>query len=86
MALGFHYAVADMTVTVCEKLRKIEGIQKIALGGGVFQNGILLEKVYNSLSHKGFQVYMNNQLPPNDSAISLGQVYLGLRDRTCWDN
>lgn len=86
LALGFHYAVADMTVTVCEKLRKIEGIQKIALGGGVFQNGILLEKVYNSLSHKGFQVYMNNQLPPNDSAISLGQVYLGLRDRTCWDN
>lgn len=85
LALGFHYAVADMTVTVCEKLRKKEGIQKIALGGGVFQNGILLEKVCNSLSDKGFQVYMNNQLPPNDSSISLGQVYLGLRGRICCD-
>jgi hydrogenase maturation protein HypF len=81
LALGFHHAVADMTVTVCEILRKKEGIQKVALSGGVFQNAILLERVYNGLSERGFQVYTNNLLPPNDSSISLGQVFLGLIDK-----
>lgn len=80
LALSFHYAVADMTVKVCGILRKKERTNTVVLSGGVFQNTILLERIYNGLMREGFLVYTNKQLPPNDSSISLGQVYLGLMD------
>jgi hydrogenase maturation protein HypF len=43
----------------------------------VFQNTVLTEHAVRFLREKGFQVYMNLSVPPNDGGISLGQVYLG---------
>lgn len=82
LALGFHYAVADMTVKVCELIRQKEGTNKVVLSGGVFQNSVLLERALRGLMEKGFLVYINQILPPNDGSISLGQVYLGLMDES----
>lgn len=80
LALGFHKAVINMTVTVCDILRNKENINQVALSGGVFQNSILLEGITKALEEKEFLVYTNKELPPNDGSISLGQVYLGLLD------
>lgn len=78
-ALGFHYAVADMMVAVCERLRTDYGTDTVALSGGVFQNTVLTERACKLLRERGFSVYYNLAVPPNDGCISLGQVYIALK-------
>ncbi len=78
-ALGFHYAVADMMVKVCERLRTDYGTDTVALSGGVFQNTVLTERACRLLREREFLVYYNLAVPPNDGCISLGQVYIALK-------
>ena len=78
-ALGFHYAVADMMVKVCERLRTDYETDTVALSGGVFQNTVLTECACRLLRERGFVVYYNLAVPPNDGCISLGQVYIALK-------
>ena len=47
---------------------------EIALGGGVFQNEILLGQTVDLLREEGFTVYRSMQVPPNDGAVALGQA------------
>jgi len=74
MAAKFHNTVAEFTVDLCGKIRKDTGINEIALSGGVFQNKYLTEKVVFLLEDKGFKVYIQRKVPPNDGGISLGQA------------
>ncbi len=76
LALGFHLAIADMTLEVCRRVREREGVNVVALSGGVFQNGLLLAAVTRRLAADGFLVYRNILYPPNDGCIGLGQAYL----------
>lgn len=46
----------------------------MALGGGVFQNEILLQGLTQALAGEGFTVLRPLRLPANDGAISLGQA------------
>ena len=46
----------------------------MALGGGVFQNAVLLAAVVAGLDADGFEVLRPRLLPPNDGGIALGQV------------
>ncbi len=78
-ALGFHYAVANMMVEVCERLRAKRRTDTIALSGGVFQNTVLTERACRLLRERGFMVYYNLAVPPNDGCISLGQTYIALK-------
>ena len=78
LALGFHYAVAEMIVRTCCWQREINQISTIALSGGVFQNTVLTERTLKLLREEGFQVFYNLAVPPNDGGISLGQTYIGL--------
>ncbi len=78
LALGFHYGAADAVLRVCEIIREEQGIHTVALSGGVFQNTVLTELVLKLLREKGFLVYLNMAVPPNDGCISLGQTYIGL--------
>jgi hydrogenase maturation protein HypF len=77
LALGFHYAVADMILQVCIKIRQKQNCSVVALSGGVFQNTVLTEGVCRLLRDNQFQVFINNTVPPNDGSISLGQAYVG---------
>ncbi len=74
IAAKFHNTVTEFTVDLCGKIRENTGINKIALSGGVFQNKYLTEKVIFSLEDKGFEVYIQRKVPPNDGGISLGQA------------
>jgi len=78
LALGFHYAVADMILKVCGKIREAEHIEAVALSGGVFQNKILMERALALLRAEGFTPYYNISVSPNDGGICLGQNYLGM--------
>ncbi len=75
LAKGFICAVADFVVKMCIRLRE-HGVTSVALGGGTFQNRILLERVWEALLGEGFLVYRNEQVPPGDGGLCLGQAYL----------
>ncbi|MBU4349042.1 carbamoyltransferase HypF, partial [bacterium] len=76
MSAKFHNTVAEFTFGLCGKIRENSGINKIALSGGVFQNKYLTEKVVSLLEDKGFKVYIQRKVPPNDGGISLGQAVI----------
>lgn len=50
----------------------------IILSGGVFQNKIFLKKVLKELKILNKKYYINEKTSPNDSGISLGQIYFYL--------
>lgn len=72
LALGFHNALTKAVVIAAEKIK----VKTVALCAGSFQNRILLENTYNSLTEKGFVVYFNNKVPSGDGGLALGQAYL----------
>jgi hydrogenase maturation protein HypF len=51
-----------------------DGLDTIALTGGVFQNALLTEVVEEGLRRKGFTVLVHSAIPPNDGGISIGQA------------
>jgi hydrogenase maturation protein HypF len=79
IALGFHFAVADMILAVCKRTRKRHQISTVALTGGVFQNRILMERALFLLREEGFSVFYNVSVGPNDGGICLGQNYIGMK-------
>ena len=79
LALGFHYAVADMILEVCKLIRQREGINTVALTGGVFQNKILMEQTLGLLRNESFEPYYNISVGPNDGGICLGQNLIGMK-------
>jgi hydrogenase maturation protein HypF len=79
IALGFHYAVADMILKVCRLIRQKESADTAALSGGVFQNKILMERTLALLRADGFRPYYNISVGPNDGGICLGQNYIAMK-------
>ena len=76
-ALGFHTAISDMILQMCIQTREEEGINSVALSGGVFQNALLLELTTKRLAASGFEVYTNQAVPCGDGGLALGQAYVG---------
>ena len=77
-ALGFHLAICDMIEQMSLLVRDTEQINDIALSGGVFQNTFLAELVIKRLAARGFAVFSNEAVPPNDGGLALGQAYVGM--------
>jgi hydrogenase maturation protein HypF len=72
----FHNTMAKIILTVCLRVRKASGNEKVALSGGVFQNTLLLDKTFTLLDKSGFKVYTQHRVPPNDGGIALGQAVI----------
>jgi hydrogenase maturation protein HypF len=96
VALRFHTAVSDLIANLAVRCRERTGLERVALGGGVFQNALLLDQAEHALTDRGFTVLRPRLLPPNDGGIALGQILVGasaqpqnqqpqtqLGDRTC---
>lgn len=75
-ALGFHLAVAEMTLEICRRIKEETGESRVALSGGVFANLLLLGECRRLLQDGGFEVYLNSAVPMNDGGISLGQAWI----------
>ena len=70
----FHLTLMEVLTKACILLRDDSGLEKVVLGGGVFQNRTLLAGMEARLSEKGFQVFSKALVPSNDGGIALGQA------------
>ena len=77
LALSFHERIIDMIVSECETIGSETGARQVALTGGTFQNKILMEGVVGKLRERGFDVFYNISVSPNDGGIALGQAFIG---------
>jgi hydrogenase maturation protein HypF len=76
IAAGFHAAVARLIAALAERARAETGLTVVALGGGVFQNVVLLEAAQARLGERGFTVLRPRLLPPGDGGLALGQLLI----------
>ena len=72
----FHQTLSHMIVETCQVLRSKEGLNRVVLSGGVFQNILLLSLVTKGLKEANFEVYTHHLIPTNDGGISLGQAVI----------
>jgi len=72
----FHDAFAGAVLTTAGLVQALYGISKVVLTGGVFMNRYLVEQCAVQLQEAGFTVVLNQELPPNDGCISLGQAII----------
>jgi len=70
----FHKTVSGIALAACQCLRAQTGLDEVALSGGVWQNGILLDLARAQLQNAGFVVYVHRQAPANDGGLALGQA------------
>ena len=78
LAARFHSSVAVMVREVCTDLRRLYGLNQVALSGGVWQNAFLLTLTVGLLQEAGFELYIHRQVPTNDGGLSLGQVMVAM--------
>jgi hydrogenase maturation protein HypF len=74
LAAAFHLAVGDTTVEAVASACTEHAIGRVALGGGVFQNSLLLAIVGGALANRGLEILLPQRLGPNDGGISYGQA------------
>ena len=76
IAAAFHNTLAALIVDVCQIVRQREGLDRVCLSGGTFQNMFLLQRAVQGLRQNGFQVFLHSKVPPNDGGIALGQAVI----------
>ena len=78
VARRFHDALVRLVVLISQLTFQIYGIKKVVLSGGVWMNRYLVENTVKSLQNEGFDVVLNNDLPPNDGGVSYGQAVVAV--------
>jgi hydrogenase maturation protein HypF len=81
IATKLHNTIIMIIFDTVVSIRKQEGISKVALSGGVFQNSVLLTGVLKKLREDNFEVFTHAALPSNDGGISLGQLAVAAKRR-----
>jgi hydrogenase maturation protein HypF len=74
VAARFHETLAQAVAEVCTRVRASDGLERVCLSGGSFQNVRLLEGTIVALDRAGFRVYWHSEIPPNDGGLALGQA------------
>jgi hydrogenase maturation protein HypF len=74
IARKFHNTVIEFTVKLCQIIKLHFNLKKGVLSGGVWQNKILLQGVYQKLTAAGFKVYFPEQISCTDQGLALGQL------------
>ena len=70
----FHRTVACVVRDACIRIRDLDGLNRVCLSGGVFQNLRLLRHTVDELRAQRFEVFVHHRVPANDGGISLGQA------------
>ncbi|MGB9629723.1 MAG: carbamoyltransferase HypF, partial [Thermodesulfobacteriota bacterium] len=73
---GFHRTISRLIIETCQIIRSREGMNRVVLSGGVFQNMSLLKTTVEGLEESGFEVFNHHFVPTNDGGISLGQAVI----------
>lgn len=74
LALNFHVAVARSSARIASDICVHEGIDTVALSGGVFMNRLLLQLLTRELKSAGLTVLVPHTVPVNDGCIAYGQA------------
>lgn len=74
LALDFHVAVARSSARIAREICAREGIDTVALSGGVFMNRLLLQLLTRELKSAGLTVLVPHTVPVNDGCIAYGQA------------
>ena len=74
LALDFHVAVARSSARIASDICVHEGIDTVALSGGVFMNRLLLQLLARGLKSAGLTVLVPHAVPVNDGCIAYGQA------------
>ncbi|WP_346963356.1 carbamoyltransferase HypF [Collinsella aerofaciens] len=74
LALDFHIAIARSSARIARKICAREGIDTVALSGGVFMNRLLLQLLARELKSAGLTVLVPHTVPVNDGCIAYGQA------------
>ena len=70
----FHNTLCAAIGEVCSRIRASDGVHRVCLSGGSFQNLYLLGRTVVELRHRGFEVFLHAAVPANDGGLSLGQA------------
>lgn len=74
LALDFHIAIARSSARIAREICAREGIDTVALSGGVFMNRLLLQLLTHELKDAGLAVLVPHAVPVNDGCIAYGQA------------
>lgn len=75
----FHATLAVGLADWIKKLSNKLNLTQIALGGGCFHNELLLKLISERLILEPLQILTAQQLLPDDSAIAVGQAWVGMQ-------
>ena len=70
----FHRTMACVVRDACLRIRKSDGLNRVCLSGGTFQNLRLLRHAVDQLRAQRFEVFVHRRVPTNDAGLSLGQA------------
>lgn len=74
LALEFHIAITHATTRIASEICAREGLDTVALSGGVFMNRLLLQLLTHDLKDAGLAVLVPHSVPVNDGCIAYGQA------------
>ena len=74
LALDFHVTVARASARIASEICAREGLDTVALSGGVFMNRLLLQLLTHELKDAGLAVLVPHSVPVNDGCIAYGQA------------
>jgi hydrogenase maturation protein HypF len=71
----FHRTLAQVIGAVAEW----NGLERVVLSGGCFQNAALATLAVRELQARGFKVFTASRIPPNDGGLAVGQALAAAR-------
>lgn len=74
LALDFHVTIARASARIASEICVREGLDTVALSGGVFMNRLLLQLLTHELKDAGLAVLVSHAVPVNDGCIAYGQA------------
>ena len=74
VAARFHARLATVLAAKAATIAREQELRQVALGGGCFQNRILLTRVCEALRAESFEVLLPEEVPAGDGGIALGQA------------
>lgn len=76
LALDFHVTIARSSARIAREICAREGLDTVALSGGVFMNRLLLQFLTRELKSMGLTVLIPRSVPVNDGCIAYGQAVI----------
>ncbi|KIZ45523.1 MULTISPECIES: carbamoyltransferase HypF [Rhodopseudomonas] len=76
IAARFHHGLAAAFCDTALRIARDHDAKAIALGGGVFQNGMLLQACLTRLGQAALPVLAPAQIPANDGGLAFGQAII----------